>query len=239
MTTTFEGATDHFELCGNEPAEPLIADGETMRATVMTLSQLAERAAPLLIHGEPGVGMRWLSLWAHRTSSRSIAPCVVAFTGSCTHASLHEPILFGRGRERGALDLAQGGLLVLDDAHDIAPELIRRLRSASCGCQIVAKWYGSAASLDPELAAQFPTHVEVPPLRARGRGDIIQLVELFLRRFSPRDRPPPELGAEALERLSARSWPGNVRALKNTIEIAVLLHKLEGRSLDELLGPNE
>jgi DNA-binding NtrC family response regulator len=230
--------TDYLELCGDERDEPLIADNEIMRATVKTLSQLAERAAPLVIHGEPGVGMRWLSLWAHRTSSRSIAPCVVAFTGSRTHASLHEPILFGRGRERGAIELAQGGLLVLDDAHDIAPELIRRLRSASHGCQIVAKWYGSATSLDPELAAQFSTHVEVPALRARGRGDIIQLVELFLRRFSPRDRPPPELSAETLERLSAHSWLGNVRALKNTIERAVLFHKLEGRSLDELLGPD-
>ncbi len=122
--------------------------------------------------------MRWLSLWAHRTSSRSIAPC------------LHELILFGTGRE-------------------------------------------------PELAAQFPTHVEVPALRERGRGDIIQLVELVLRRFSPRDRPPPELSAETLERLCARAWPGNVRALKNTIERAVLLHELEGRSLDELLASSE
>ena len=231
--------TDYLELCGNEPDDLLIADNEIMRATVTRLSQLAERAAPFLIHGESGGGMRWLSLWAHRTSSRSSAPCVVAFTGSRTHASLHEPILFGRGHERGAIDLVQGGLLVLDDAHDISPELIRRLRSASRGCQIVAKWYGSATSLDAELAAQFPTHVEVPALRARGRGDIIQLVELFLRRFSPRDQPPPELSAETLERLTAHSWPGNVRALKNTIERAVLLHKLDGRSLDELLGPNE
>jgi DNA-binding NtrC family response regulator len=154
--------------------------------------------------------MRWLNLWAHRTSSRSSAPCVVASTGSRAAASLHEPILFGRSRERGAIELAQGGVPVLDDAHYIAPELIRRLRSASRGCQIVAKWYDTATSLDPELAAQFPTHVEVPALRQRGRGDIIQLVELFLRRFSPRDRPPPELSAETLERLTAYSWPGNV-----------------------------
>jgi DNA-binding NtrC family response regulator len=231
--------TDQLELCGNEPDDPLIADNEIMRATAMTLCQLAKRAAPLVIHGESGVGMRWLSLWAHRTSSRGAAPCVVAFTGSRTHASLHEPILFGRGHERGAIDLAQGGVLVLDDAHHISPELIRRLRSASGGCQIVAKWYGSATSLDPELAAQFPTHVEVPALRARGRGDIIQLVELFLRRFTPRGRPTPELSAETLERLSAHSWPGNVRELKNTIERAMLLHQPEGRSLDELLGPNE
>jgi DNA-binding NtrC family response regulator len=228
---------DHLELCGNEPDDALIADNELIRATVMTLSELAERAAPLVIHGESGVGMRWLSLWAHRMSSRNRAPRVVAFIGSRTHASLHEPILFGTGHEPGAIDLAQDGLLVLDDAHDISPELIRRLRSESRGCQIVAKWYGSA--LDPELAARFPTRVEVPALRARGRGDIIQLVELFLHRFSPRGRPPPELSVETLERLSAHSWPGNVRELKNTIERAMLLHRQDGRSLDDLLAPNQ
>lgn len=230
--------SDYVELCDNEPDEPLIADSEIMRATVATLCQLAERAAPLLIHGEPGVGMRWLSLWAHRRSSRGATPCVVSI-GSRTHTSLHEPILFGRGNERGAIELAQDGLLVLDDAHDISPELIRRLRSASGGCQIVAKWYGGATSLDPELAAQFPTHVEVPALRARGRGDILQFVELFLRRFSPPARPPPEPSADTLERLSSHSWPGNVRALKNTLERAMIFHQLEGRSLDELLRPSE
>jgi DNA-binding NtrC family response regulator len=231
--------TDHLELCGNEPNELLIAASELARATVARLSQLAERAAPFVIHGESGVGMRWLSVWAHRASSRGSAPCVVSLVGARAHTSLHEPILFGTGREPGALDLARGGMLVLDDASGISPELIRRLRSASRGCQIVAKWYGSAASLDPELAAQFPTHVEVPALRERGRDDIIGLVELFLRRFSPRDRPPPVPSAETLERLCAHAWPGNVRELKNAIESAVLLHQVEGRSLDELLAPRQ
>jgi DNA-binding NtrC family response regulator len=225
---------DYLEVCSDEPHDPLIADNEIMRATAMTLSKLAERAAPLVIHGESGVGLRWLSLWAHRTSSRSINPWVVASTGSRAYSGLHEPILFGSGTERGAIDLAQGGVLILDDA-DISPELIRRLLSTSRGCQIVAKWYGT--SLAPELAAQFPARVEVPPLRARGRRDIIQLVELFLRRFS-RGRPLPALSAETLERLCAHSWPGNVRELKNTIEVAVLRHQSEGRSLDEQLTLN-
>lgn len=231
--------TDYLELCDDEPDEPLIADNEIMRATVTTLCELAERAAPLLIHGEPGVGMRWLTLWAHRRSSRAAAPCVVVSTGSRAHTGVHEPVLFGRGDERGAIELAQDGLLLLDDAHYLSPELIRKLRSASVDCQLVAKWYGDATSLDPELAAAFPTHVEVPALRARGRGDLLQFVELFLRRFSPPGRPPPKLNAETLEHLSAHWWPGNVRALKNTIERAVLLHQPEGRSLDELLKPIE
>jgi alpha-tubulin suppressor-like RCC1 family protein len=79
---------DHLELCGNEPDGPSFAESEIMRATVRTLSRLAERAARLVIHAD-GVGMRWLSLWAHRTSSRSIVPRVVAclalgmFVGAC------------------------------------------------------------------------------------------------------------------------------------------------------------
>jgi DNA-binding NtrC family response regulator len=225
---------DHIELCDNESDEPLIANDENMRATATRLSELAERAAPLLIHGEPGVGMRWLSVWAHRTSPRGAAPCVVASKGSRAAASLHEPILFGTADEPGAIELARGGMLLLDDVHTMSLGLIRRALSASSGCQVVAKWYGSAASLEPELAARFSTRVEVPPLRARGRGDILRFVELFLRRFSPRGRLPPQLSTATLDRVSAHPWLGNVRRLKNTIERFVLLQP-QGASLDELL----
>jgi DNA-binding NtrC family response regulator len=230
---------DYLELGGNDPDDPLIADSELMRATCETLRHHAERGAPLLLHGESGVGMRWLSLWAHRASSRRAAPCVVASSGSCAPAALHEPILFGRGQERGALELARGGLLFLNDAHGLAPELIRRLRAASGECQLVVKWYGPATSIEPELAAQFPTHVEVPALRTRGRGDVLQLVELFLRRCSLPGHSVPRPSAETLERLCAHSWPGNVRALRNALEVAVLLHQTEGRPLEERLWPQE
>ena len=50
-----------IELPRRHESRTVSVDNEIMRATVMTLCQLAERTAPLLIHGEPGLGMRCLS----------------------------------------------------------------------------------------------------------------------------------------------------------------------------------
>jgi len=67
--------------------------------------------------------------------------------------------------------------------------------------------------------------VALPPLRDR-REDIPLLVQHFLERFG-REQSPPRPGLsvsqEAMRRLMAFSWPGNVRQLENVIERAVAL----------------
>jgi two-component system response regulator HydG len=56
--------------------------------------------------------------------------------------------------------------------------------------------------------------VELPPLRARGRADIVLLARHFARRA---------ISDEALDMLASYSWPGNVRELRNAIEHGVAL----------------
>ncbi|HEY8493186.1 MAG TPA: sigma 54-interacting transcriptional regulator, partial [Myxococcota bacterium] len=69
--------------------------------------------------------------------------------------------------------------------------------------------------------AVIPIHV--PPLRER-REDVPLLAQHFLRRFARKMGKPVEgFTDEALERLMAYSWPGNVRQLENAIESAVAL----------------
>jgi transcriptional regulator with GAF, ATPase, and Fis domain len=59
--------------------------------------------------------------------------------------------------------------------------------------------------------AIFP--IKLPPLRERD-GDVIQLAEAFLAKFSP----GVSLGVDAVQALEQHNWPGNVRELKNVIE---------------------
>lgn len=64
--------------------------------------------------------------------------------------------------------------------------------------------------------------VQLPPLRER-KDDIPLLVRHFLDRFRSSDgggaaRPAITLSQEAMRRLMAFSWPGNVRQLENVIE---------------------
>ena len=64
--------------------------------------------------------------------------------------------------------------------------------------------------------------LHMPPLRDR-REDIPHLLEHFLERCSQEHRVDvPSLTPEALEKLMAYDWPGNVRQLKNAVERIVL-----------------
>jgi DNA-binding NtrC family response regulator len=65
--------------------------------------------------------------------------------------------------------------------------------------------------------------IEIPPLRER-REDIPALVKRFVAQFSERHGVmSPSVSPEALERLHAYPWPGNIRELQNTVEYAVIL----------------
>ena len=76
--------------------------------------------------------------------------------------------------------------------------------------------------------------VQLPSLRER-KEDIPLLVQHFLERFAAEDgsaRPPLTVSQEAMRRLMAYAWPGNVRQLENAIERAFALSA--GRTQIEL-----
>ena len=67
--------------------------------------------------------------------------------------------------------------------------------------------------------------VKLPPLRER-RDDIPLLVQHFLERFCREMVPPRQVmtvSQQAMRRLMAYAWPGNVRQLENALERAVAL----------------
>jgi DNA-binding NtrC family response regulator len=62
--------------------------------------------------------------------------------------------------------------------------------------------------------------ITVPPLRRR-RGDVRALAEAFLARAAPRG-VPLRFAPDALAKLEAHDWPGNVRQLRNVVQRALL-----------------
>jgi DNA-binding NtrC family response regulator len=68
----------------------------------------------------------------------------------------------------------------------------------------------------------FP--IRVPPLRER-REDVVELVRHFTARFAAEESKSTLRGvdADALDLLTAYSWPGNIRQLENTVFRAVVL----------------
>ena len=81
--------------------------------------------------------------------------------------------------------------------------------------------------------------VRLPPLRER-REDIPLLVQHFLQKLAAEQVPPRHatMSQEALRRLMAYSWPGNVRQLENVVERALAFS--HGRTQIDVpdLGPD-
>src|SRR5262249_53432442 len=81
--------------------------------------------------------------------------------------------------------------------------------------------------------------VQLPPLRER-REDIPLLVQHFLQKLGAEQVPPRTvtMSQEALRRLMAHAWPGNVRQLENIVERALAFS--QGRAQIDVtdLGPD-
>jgi DNA-binding NtrC family response regulator len=160
-----------------------------------------------------------------------------------------------KDRKQGLFEMADRGSLFLDEIADLAPELqpkvlkavedksFRRLggtREIHVDVRLIA-----ATNHDIGEAVRhgrfredlyyrlnvIPLHL--PPLRERTREDRLALLRrLFgeLRQELPES--PAEFSSDALERLLAYRWPGNIREMRNVLERALIV----GRGA-ERLGP--
>jgi len=65
--------------------------------------------------------------------------------------------------------------------------------------------------------------ISVPPLRER-TGDVSLLTAFFLQRFARKfNKQVNQVSDETMRKLTAYSWPGNIRELQNVIERGVVL----------------
>ena len=217
-----------------------------MRKVFAVLERIADTQVGLLLVGETGTGKDLVARAVHEVSGRP-GSLIVVDCGALTadHAELE---LFGRGADddpdlrRGALELAEGGTLVLDEPEslplEIQPRLLRaletrRFRRAGASTELALDVRVIATNPrelracveDGSIREELSFHLgvvscELPPLRDR-REDIPVLIEVFSRRLPPGMWRPP--GPEAMARLVGYEWPGNVRELRNVVERSAYL----------------
>jgi DNA-binding NtrC family response regulator len=223
-----------------------------MQAVLALVERVAKSDSPVLISGEPGTGKELTARLLHRLSGRteSGGGMVDVDCAALGDAQI-ESELFGHEkgafpgvlkRKTGALELASGGALFLDEvgALDIRTQgkLLRALETGSYvrvgGTHKLAVDARVVAATKADLAAAVAAKsfrsdlyyrintisISLPPLRERV-VDIPLLTEHFLRFFG--GSTPPTLTADASAALESYGWPGNVRELRNVIERAVLL----------------
>jgi DNA-binding NtrC family response regulator len=160
----------------------------------------------------------------------------------------HERGAFTDAKEqkRGLFEVADRGSCFLADVGDLAVDLqpkllevlerrrLRRLggtREIEVDVRVVA-----ASNRDLEASVQnggfrqdlfrrlnvLP--LRLPPLRERGRDEIADLAVSILRDLRRQiGRGPARVSADALDKLTRYSWPGNIRELRNVLERVLLL----------------
>ena len=208
----------------------------------------AKSRLPVLIIGETGTGKEIIAGAIHNSrhraaTSRRQAPYV---TINCTAIpeNLLESELFGyekgaftgaESAKAGKFELAAGGDLLLDEIGDMnlamQSKLLRVLESREFervgGSTLIPLQAGIIASTNKNLyllseEKKFRAdlyfrlntiELYIPPLRNRP-GDIPLLIDAFCQSLSISLR----LSSSALGLLTAYSWPGNVRQLKNLIQ---------------------
>jgi DNA-binding NtrC family response regulator len=224
-----------------------------MQQVVRTIERIAPSDVTILITGESGTGKEVISDLIHNLSSRSknriIKINCAALPRELIESELFGSVkgaFTGANSDRdGLFRQAEGGTLFLDEISempiDTQSKLLRVLQdqevrpvgsktSYKTNCRIVAATNRKPddAIKDGKLREDLfyrisALSVYLPPLRER-RDDIMPLANSFLKKFSAQaSRDIRGFKADAIERLTAFDWPGNIRQLQNEVQRAVLL----------------
>ncbi len=243
----------------------LTRDPETLRL-LEQLRRVAATDATVRLVGESGTGKDLLARWIHQASARRAGPLVVvSCAGLAPELAESELFGHVRGAFTGAhearpgqIAMADGGTLVLDEVGDLAPALQPKLLRALQEREVQPLGGRSPRPVDirvvvttqRDLAAEVAAHrfradlyyrldvvsVRIPPLRERS-CDLPLLARTFLERFAgAMGREPAQLGEDALARLAAHPFRGNVRELQNLMRRASILFGGREVEVDRLLG---
>ncbi|WP_429166052.1 sigma-54-dependent Fis family transcriptional regulator [Aeromonas rivipollensis] len=238
--------------------EPVVIQTENQPQPAVTAGvplKMLERGISLLVEGETGSGKEHLVRALHRQSSRRDKPLVCVNCGALP-ADLVEAELFGYvggafsgARSQGSqgyLRAAHGGILMLDEIGELPlsaqTRLLRVLQEravtpvGSHKPEAVDFWLVSASHRD--LAAMVQDggfredlyyricgwRQQLAPLRAWPQGERLGLIRCLLSEMDP----ALQLTPQAERQLLAHPLPGNVRQLKQALEVACVLAEGQG-----------
>jgi Nif-specific regulatory protein len=243
LTRALENAAARYGIVGTSPAL-LRALGE--------LERVSQATASVLLLGESGTGKELFARALHLASPRRDAPFIKVNCAAIPE-TLFESELFGHergaftgshGERAGWFELADGGTIFLDEIGELPlplqTKLLRTLqegtvlrlggkREKKVDVRLVAATH---RDLETEAAQGrfrrdlfyrlYVIPIRLPSLRER-REDIPLLALHFLNRANQAHQRNVNLTPEAMARLAAHRWPGNIRELGNVLERVVLL----------------
>ncbi|MEO7735411.1 MAG: sigma-54 dependent transcriptional regulator, partial [Kofleriaceae bacterium] len=216
------------------------------------IGRVAAQDVTVLITGESGTGKELVARAIYQHSARSNAPFLAlncaAIPENLLESELfgHERGAFtGADRRRiGKFEQCHGGTVLLDEIGDmplaLQAKILRLLQDQTferlggnetirTDVRLIASTHrdlrvrAAEDKFRPDLYYRLGVFtIHLPPLRDR-MDDLPILVQHYLRRFSTElGREVHEIAPDALARLRAYSWPGNIRELQSVLRQALL-----------------
>ena len=231
----------------------LLGDSNVMQELRSKIEKLARSQAPVYLRGESGVGKELVATQIHDLGPRSTASFIPVNCGAIpTELMESEFFGHIKGSFTGAISdkeglfqAANGGTLFLDEIAELPIHMqVKLLRAIQ---EKAVKPVGGQKEIPVDIRVLSATHkdlaeeveqgrfrqdlyyrinvieLNIPPLRERV-GDLPVLANFMLDRISRNNNDISyNLSQDALEKLGAYSFPGNIRELENILERAATL----------------
>ena len=233
--------------------QAIVTRSPLMQRLLEQAGMVAQSDVSVLINGQSGTGKEIVAQAIHNASPRHAKPFVAINCGALPEQLLESELFgHARGAFTGAVSnreglfqAAEGGTLFLDEIGDMPVALqVKLLRVLQ---ERKVRPLGSNRDIDIDVRIVSATHRDLPKAMARGEfredlfyrlnvvnlkippladrtEDIPLLANHLLRQSADRHKPfVRAFSTDAMKRLMAAKWPGNVRQLVNVIEQCVAL----------------
>lgn len=223
------------------------------KKTMQSIRKIKDHDVSVLFMGESGVGKTVYSRFLHENGPRADKPFIEISCGAIPENLLESELFgyregsfTGASKEGkvGLVEAANGGTLFLDEIGELPLNLQSKILQAIQEKRIMK--IGDTEEIPVDFRLITATNkdlkamveegtfredlfyrinvitIEIPPLRDRP-DDMVTLIKFFLDKFNSKYGENRRISRECVKRLSAYSWPGNIRELENTIERMVIL----------------
>src|SRR3954470_10443024 len=226
----------------------LVGESSAIRQIYSVIEKVADTPSTVLISGESGTGKELIARALHEYSSRHAGPFIKINCAAIPKTLMESELFgYEKGAFTGAVgakpgrfELAHGGTLFLDEIGEIPVEMqvkllrvlqeseferVGGIRTIKVDVRLVTatnrdlvEEIGAGAFREDLYYRLNVVPIHIPPLRER-REDIPLLADHFIAKFNDRlKKQITSIAPDAVERLVAYHWPGNIRELENLME---------------------
>ncbi|MFN7039044.1 MAG: sigma-54-dependent transcriptional regulator [Alphaproteobacteria bacterium] len=245
---------ENYELrLTNKYKNEFIGNSQPIIQIKSLVDKVAPTASRILITGESGTGKELLAKLIHKKSKRTKEPFIILNTIGMNPNEVDSelfgddemPSINGQPRKIGALELAHGGTLYIDEVADLSLNIQNKFLRFLLDQTIERPKAGKKFKVDVRIITSTSQDLQkrinegkfrqdlfyrlnvVPiklPRLSERKEDIALLSEYFIKFLSETSGlGSRKLTEETIVGMQNYSWPGNIRQLRNVIEWLLIM----------------